>query len=109
MKNRFVVKFGTLVLGAASLTLCAAATTAPATSQSLPALTAIPVSFVHSVDAKKAKVGDTVTAKTLQAVQLPGGTSLSKGALVVGHVVAAEPFHFDTAPYAHQKPSEIST
>jgi hypothetical protein len=108
MKNMLVLKFGTLALGVASLTLCAAATTAPAGSQNLPAFTAIPVSFLHRVDAKKAKVGDTVTAKTMQTVQLPGGATIPKGALVIGHVVAADPFHFDTTPYAHQKPSEIS-
>jgi hypothetical protein len=108
MKNMLSLQLGTLALGAASLTLCAAATTVPAASQSLPALTAIPVSFVHSVDAKKAKVGDMVTARTMQAVQLPGGASIPKGAVVEGHVVVAEAFHFDPAPYAHQKPSEIS-
>jgi len=108
MKSMFSLHFGTLALGTASLTICAVATTIPTASQSLPALTAIPVSFVHTVDAKKAKVGDILTAKTMQAVQLPGGASIPKGALVEGHIVAAEPFRFDTTPYAHQKPSEIS-
>jgi hypothetical protein len=108
MKNLHVVKFGTLALTAAGLTLCAVATTASAGSQSLPALTAIPVSFVHTVDAKKAKVGDAVTAKTMQAVQASTGITIPKGALVVGHVVAVESYHFDNTPYAHQKPSEIS-
>jgi hypothetical protein len=108
MKNMLSLQLGTLALGAASLTLCAAATTAPASSQSLPALTAIPVSFVQTVDAKKAKVGDMVTAKTMQVVQLPGGASISKGSLVEGHVVVAAPFRFDSTPYAHQRASEIS-
>ena len=100
--------FATLVLGVANLAVLAAAATVPAQSQVLPQSTAIPVRFEHSVDTKKAKVGDEVTAKTIQVIALPGGRNIPKGALLVGHVVALEAFHFDQTPYAHQKPSMLS-
>ena len=108
MQKILTLKMGTLAFGAANLAFCANAASAAAQSQSLPAATAVPVSFVHSVDAKKAKVGDTVTAKTMQAILLPGGASIDKGTVVVGHVVSVQPFHFDPTPYAHQSPSLIS-
>ena len=108
MQKMFALKLGTLVFGALNLALYAAAATAPALSQALPHSTAIPVRFVHSLDAKKAKVGDTVTAETMQVITLPGGEEIAKGAMIVGHVVAAQAFHFDPTPYAHQQPSLIS-
>ena len=77
MQKMFALKLGTLVFGALNVALCAAAATAPALSQTLPQSTAIPVRFVHSLDAKKAKVGDTVTAETMQVITLPGGEKIA--------------------------------
>ncbi len=74
----------------------------------LPGETALPVIFTHTIDAKKAKVGDVVTAKTMQVVLLPNGEQLPKGTLVTGHVVEARPFKFDETPYAVQQPSYLS-
>jgi hypothetical protein len=74
----------------------------------LPGETAIPVIFTHTIDAKKAKAGDVVTAKTMQVVLLPNGEQLPKGTLITGHVVAARPFKFDETPYAVQQPSYLS-
>jgi hypothetical protein len=108
MHKMLALKIGMLAFGVANLTFCATAASTPAQSQSLPVATAVPVKFVQSVDAKKAKVGDTVTAKTMQVILLPGGASIDKGTVVVGHIVAVEPFHFDSTPYAHQSPSLIS-
>ena len=108
MRTAVASILGTLVLGVTNLAVCAAGTTVPAQSQVLPQSTAIPVRFEHSIDTKKAKVGDVVTAKTIQAVALPSGKSIAKGALLVGHVVALDAFHFDQTPYAHQKPSMLS-
>ena len=76
--------------------------------RTLPPSTALPVRFVHSVDARKAKPGDVVTAKTLQVIVLPGGQRLPKGTLLKGHVVYARPFRVDPAPYAEQKASRLS-
>jgi hypothetical protein len=98
----------TIALGLTNFAVVAGATTVPAQSQVLPQSIAIPVRFEHSVDTKKAKVGDEVTAKTIQVIPLPGGRNLSKGAVLVGHVVALDAFHFDQTPYAHQRPSMLS-
>jgi hypothetical protein len=108
MQKMLALKIGTLVLGVANLTFCAAAASVATQPQSLPAATAVPVRFAHTLDAKRAKVGDTVTAKTMQVILLPGGASIEKGTVVVGHVVAVQPFHFDPTPYVHQSPSLIS-
>ncbi len=107
MPKTLVLTLGMLAFGVVDLPLCAAAA-APAQPLSLPPSTAIPVRFVHSVDAKKARVDDAVTAKTMQVIVLPGGQRIAKGTLVTGHVVAVEPFHFDSTPYARQRPSLIS-
>lgn len=108
MCARLASILGTFTLGVANVAVCAAAATVPVESQALPQSTAIPVRFEHTVDTGKAKVGDQVTAKTIQVVALPGGRSLPKGALLVGHVAALQPFQFDQTPYAHQKPSMLS-
>ncbi len=108
MQMMLAFKTGTLTFGILNLALYAMAATVPALSQALPRSTAIPVRFDHSVDAKKAKVGDTITSKTMQVIMLPGGEAIAKGTVIVGHVVAAHAFHFDPTPYAHQRPSLIS-
>lgn len=108
MQTMVDLRTGMLILTIASLLPLAAAATVPVLSQALPQSTAIPVRFEHSVDAKTAKMGDAVTAKTMQVVVLPGGSTVTKGSVLVGHVVAAQAFHFDPAPYAHQKPSVLS-
>jgi hypothetical protein len=108
MQKMVGLKVGTLAFGVANLAFCVSTASAAAQSEPLPAATAVPVRFVHTVDATKAKVGDTVTAKTMQVILLPGGANIDKGTLVIGHVVAVESFHFDPTPYAHQSPSLIS-
>jgi hypothetical protein len=74
----------------------------------IPGDTAIPVVFTKTVSAKKAKTGDAITAKTIQAVKLPDGESIPKGSRLIGHIVQATPFHFDDTPYATQKPSVLA-
>jgi hypothetical protein len=63
----------------------------PETNLSLPAGTAIPVSFGHTLDAAKLKVGDPIIAKTDQRILLAGGQRIPRGAKLVGSVVAAQP------------------
>ena len=58
MQKMLALKIGTLAFGVANLAFYAAAASVPGQSQSLPAATAVPVSFVHAVDARKAKAGD---------------------------------------------------
>lgn len=98
----------TLVLGMANLAVFASDATVTAQSQVLPRSTAIPVQFQHSVDTKSAKVGDAVTAKTMQVIVLPDGKNIAKGSVLIGHIAAVQAFSFDQAPYAHQKPSMLS-
>lgn len=43
--------------------------------------------FEKSLDTKSAKVGDTVTAKTLRPIKLPDGSELPKGAKLVAKVI----------------------
>ncbi len=84
--------------------LCAAATV----GATVPSSMAVPVRFVHSVDARKAHPGDQVVAKLLQTVVIPDGPRILKGSLVIGHVVDAQPFHLTREPYAEQKASVLS-
>jgi hypothetical protein len=79
-----------------------------ATGTTVPSSTALPVRFVHSVDARKANPGDQVVAKLLQTVVSLDGLRVPKGALVIGHVVDAQPFHLNREPYAEQKASVLS-
>lgn len=108
MRTAFVSILGTIVLGATNLTVYGAATAAPARAQVLPPSTAVPVRFERSIDAKKAKVGDAVTASTIQVIVLPDGKTIAKGTVLVGHVAAVQSFQFDSTPYVHQKPSILS-
>jgi hypothetical protein len=77
-------------------------------AMTIPTDTAIPVVFTKTVSASKAKAGDTITAKTIQAVKLPDGQSIPKGSRLSGHIVQATSFHFDDTPYAKQKPSVLA-
>jgi hypothetical protein len=104
MFKMLVSRVATLALGAFALALTAAS----AQSISLPGSTALPVRFVHSIDAKRAKVGDTVTAKTMQVIALPSGGHIAQGALVTGHITAVGAYSFNSTPYVHQAPSQIS-
>ncbi len=108
MRTGFASILGTFALGAAHFAACATAAIVPAQSQVLPQSTAIPVRFDHSIDTRKAKVGDAVTAKTIQVVILQDGKSIAKGSTLTGHVVSLGVFSFDQTPYAHQKPSLLS-
>jgi hypothetical protein len=73
-----------------------------------PTATAVPVVFTHAIDASKAHVGDTVTAKTLQVFILPNGKMVPKGATILGHIAETRSFSFDVTPYAVQQPSVLS-
>ncbi len=74
----------------------------------IPVSTAIPVIFTHTSEAGLTNPSEIVTAKTTQAVFLPSGQVLPKGAIVLGHVVQSTAFMFDSAPYAIQKPSVLA-
>ncbi|MGA3092900.1 MAG: hypothetical protein ABSD75_30260 [Terriglobales bacterium] len=105
--SRFMSSLGVTAFTLIGLLLSAPCATSAAQTM-VPPGTALPVRFVRSVDANKARPGDRVIAKMLQIVILPGGQRLPKGTLLVGHVVDAQPYQFDPEPYAHQKASSIS-
>jgi hypothetical protein len=73
-----------------------------------PTAIAVPVVFTHAIDASKAHVGDTMTAKTLQIVLLPNGKVIPKGTTILGHIAETRSFSFDPTPYAVQQPSVLS-
>jgi hypothetical protein len=50
----------------------------------------IPVTLAKSLDSKKLKEGDEVTAKTTVAMRFPNGLEVPKGTDVVGHVTQAK-------------------
>lgn len=75
---------------------------------SLGAHTTLPIVFTRSLSAKDAHAGDTVTAKTTQVVHLADGAVIPRGSRIAGHVVAANPFIYDTTPYARQRASTLS-
>ncbi len=82
--------------------------TAAIAGTTVPSSTALPVRFVHSVDARKARPGDPVVAKLLQTVVTPDGFRIPKGTLVTGHVVDARPFRRTNEPYSEPKASVLS-
>ena len=64
----------------------------------IPANTAIPVVFTHTLDSRKGKTGDIVSAKTMQVVKLPDGQEIPKNSELLGHVVEVEPEAHDSSP-----------
>jgi len=56
--------------------------------------------LTSKVDTKKSKVGDTVTAKTLNPLQLTDGTTLPPGTKLVGKVTQVQPKSSGTATVA---------
>jgi hypothetical protein len=77
-------------------------------AQTIPSATAIPVVFVQTVAAGKAKPGEIVTAKTSQVVFLPDGQVLRSGSTVIGHVVESKRFVSNHATNEPQSPSALS-
>ena len=84
--------------------LAIAQTSATSTAQaSLAPQTILPITFSKALSAKRVKPGDAIQARTVQQVRLANGQVVGRGAQVLGHVVAAQPFVFDRTPYAKQK------
>ena len=65
-----------------------AAQAAPA-ELTLPAGTAIPITFPHTLDASNLKAGDAVVTKTDQVILAPDGTRIPRGSQLTGIVVEA--------------------
>jgi hypothetical protein len=65
---------------------------------SLPVGTAIPVTFPHTINAAKLKVGDAVIVKTDQVILGSGGERIRSGSELVGRVVEVQPTRSSTDP-----------
>lgn len=65
------------------------AAAAPSVSQ-IPPNTVIPAELTKSIDAKKAKPGDPVTAKTVQDLLAKGQVVIPRGSKVIGHITQAQ-------------------
>jgi hypothetical protein len=89
---------------ALSIAFCCslAAAQIPKPALSLPGGTAIPITFPHTLDAAKLKVGDAVITKTDQVILGPGGERIPRGSKLVGSVVDVQP------PKTSTDPSELA-
>lgn len=58
---------------------------------SIPAGTILPLRLNSSLNAKKTKLGQTISARVMQDVPLPEGCKIRAGAKVIGHVVDVHP------------------
>lgn len=97
----------------AALLLSSTAVLAQASTKVPPVLvieapTTLPIVFTKTVSADHSHIGDPVSAKTSQVVQLANRQIIPSGAKVSGHVVAANGFVYDDTHYAHQKQSVLS-
>jgi hypothetical protein len=62
-----------------------------APAQDVPAGTVLPVMLTVTLDSNKAKAGEPVAGKIMQAVALSWGGDIPKGAKVLGHVAEVQP------------------
>lgn len=70
--------------------------------------TVLPIVFTQTVSAMNTHTGATVSAKTIQSLQLPNGTVIPAGSRVVGHVAEAQAFAYDKTLYSKQKDSTLT-
>ena len=77
---------GALAFGATAL----AQTSGPDPAPSLPPGLAVHAQLDHALDSKKAKIGDSVVARTTEDVKEDGRVVLPKGSKVTGHVTQAK-------------------
>jgi hypothetical protein len=54
-------------------------------------LVAAQAELQHTIDAKTAKQGDTVTARLTESVQIAGGTKLPRNTQLIGHIDEVQP------------------
>jgi hypothetical protein len=76
----------------------------------IPAGTILPVQLNTSLNSRRVKVGQVITARVMQDVPLPAGSQIHAGARLIGHVVdvkransAQLSLHFDTLVVGKQR------
>ena len=79
---------------------------------SIPLGTVLPAQLSSSLNSRKSKPGEQITARIMQDVPLPSGKKVRAGAKVIGHVVSVKAarngqpseitLHFDRLEFAHR-------
>lgn len=87
--NKFLLAAATCLFAASAMAQAPAAGAPPAQS-SLTNGTQMQAELTKSLDAKKAKSGDEITAKVIQDVKVNGSVVLQKGSKLIGHVTEAQ-------------------
>jgi len=96
-----------------TLFLVAGFSTTACRAQTIPLGTTLPVRLEQTLNSDKGQPGKIVTVKLTQAVPLDHARRIRKGAVVIGHIVAAGPreeaktraqliLRFDTLRFSHQ-------
>jgi len=88
--NKFLFAAAACLFGVSALAQTPAGSAAPATQNALSNGTQLQAELTKSVDAKKAKAGDEVTAKVTQDVKVNGSVVLQKGSKLEGHITEAQ-------------------
>lgn len=88
--NKFLFAAATCFFAVSAMAQTPAAGAAPAAQNSLSNGTQLQAELTKSIDAKKAKTGDEVTAKVMQDVRVNGSIVVQKGSKLVGHVTEAQ-------------------
>lgn len=88
--NKFLFAAATCLFAASAMAQATTAGAAPAGQSSLNNGTQIQAELTKSLDAKKAKSGDEITAKVIQDVKVNGSTVLPRGSKLIGHVIEAQ-------------------
>lgn len=96
------LRISSFLLATASILPVQAHAKTAGTVPQLAAHATLPITFTKSVSASNAKAGDSVEARTMQAVHLADGREVPAGARVTGHVLTATAFKYDSTPYAKQ-------
>jgi len=79
-----------------------------ATTPLLSPRTTLPISFDRGIDSNHVHVGDAISAKTTQPVNLSNGQTIPAGSKVIGHVTTSSAFDFDATPYAKQRQGALA-
>src|ERR1700748_1188606 len=88
--NKFLFAAAACLFAVSALAQTPASGATPAAQNALSNGTQLQAELTRSVDAKKAKAGDEVTAKVTQDVKVNGSVVLQKGSKLEGHITEAQ-------------------
>ncbi|HEY4050241.1 MAG TPA: hypothetical protein VGM27_25540 [Acidobacteriaceae bacterium] len=87
----FAKYFGIAIIGLALCTLAQAENRHVNHTTGASHLVAAQAELQHTLDAKTAKQGDTVTARLTESVQIADGTKLPRNTQLIGHIDEVQP------------------